>query len=169
MDPEWLPFGVLGRPHGVSGAITLRPFVPESGALGHLSLPFQVEVGLADCVSTYSVVGLRSIPAGGILSLAGVVSREQATRLTGGELRLARAALPPLGPGEFYVGDLLGCEAIDTAGRSRGRVRGIYWNGAQDVMVVGGEDGTDALVPVVPAFIRRLDRAASRVLVDFHE
>jgi ribosomal 30S subunit maturation factor RimM len=58
---------------------------------------------------------------------------------------------------------------FDLAGRSRGVVRTTLWNGAHDVMTVAVEGEEDWLLPVVPEFIREVDVAAGRVVVDPHE
>jgi 16S rRNA processing protein RimM len=169
MDPEWLPFGVLGRPHGVRGAIALRPFAPEGEGLDRVVPPLRALVVGSGGIAAVCVTGVQRIPGAAVLRIEGISSREAAASLTGMELRLARAELPALGPGEFYVEDLLGCEVVDTLGRHRGRVRGLYWNGAQAVLTIAGEDGEEALVPAVPAFIQAADPATSRVVIDFHD
>jgi len=85
------------------------------------------------------------------------------------EVVAARTTLPPLGAGEFYVEDLVGCLAEDREGRSFGVVRGVFWNGGHDVMVIADGDADERLLPAVPEFIVAIDRLAKRVVVDPHE
>src|SRR5260221_235373 len=41
-DPSLLPFGRLGRPHGLKGDLALRPFNPDASELARLKLPVTV-------------------------------------------------------------------------------------------------------------------------------
>ena len=104
-----------------------------------------------------------------MLRFAGVSTREQAASLTGRELWLPRAMLPPLGAGEFYVEDLLGCQVEDSEGRVLGSVRSVYWNGAHDVMVISDGERGERLIPAVPEFIVAVDAVAKRAVVNLHE
>ncbi len=170
MDAGWLPFGVLGRAHGVRGDLLLHSHAPESRTIRRLSLPLTVLTrgGLGE--RSLAMVSARPVPDGALVRFDGVATREQASELTGQDLYLPRQALPPLRPGEFYVEDLLGCAVTDTLGCSRGVVSALFWNGAHEVMVVRADgQEEDLLVPVVPDFIRELDRSAARVVVDFHD
>lgn len=170
MDAGWLPFGVLGRAHGVRGDLRLHPHAPETGTIAKLALPLEVLVGRGLRERPLTLSSLRLVPDGALVRFVGVATREQAAELTGDDLRLPRQVLPKLGPGEFYVEDLLGCAVTDTLGCDRGVVAGFFWNGAHEVMVVRLEGrAEDLLVPIVAEFIRELDRSAARVVVDFHE
>jgi ribosomal 30S subunit maturation factor RimM len=48
-------------------------------------------------------------------------------------------------------------------------VRATFWNGAQDVLSVADEAGAELLVPAVSDFLREVDLAARRLVVDTHE
>ena len=70
---------------------------------------------------------------------------------------------------EFYVEDLVGCEAFGSDGQRIGQVTGTFWNGAQDVMTIAGDDGNEHLLPVVSQYLLQFERAARRLIVDLHE
>ena len=167
-EQQSLPFGRLGRPHGVRGEIALRPFNADGEGLAGQALPAPVQLVRAQERRQMTLVAAR--PANDVLlvRLEGVDTREQAAALTNFELWLPRAALPALDADEFYVEDLLGCTVVDVEGRVRGTVRASFWNGAQDVLTLDGPDG-ELFVPAVPEFIRAVDLDARRVVVDMHE
>jgi 16S rRNA processing protein RimM len=48
-------------------------------------------------------------------------------------------------------------------------VRGSFWNGAQDVIRVVHDDGSELLLPAVPEYIRDVDLDEARIVVDPHE
>ena len=134
-----------------------------------VALPLAVTVGEPGPRTPATVTAVRRIVDGFLLRLEGVSTRKGAASLTGRELWLPRTTLPPLGAGEFYVEDLVGCLVEDSEGRSLGVVRGVFWNGGHDVMVIGGGDEAERLLPAVPEYIVAIDRSTKRVVVDPHE
>jgi 16S rRNA processing protein RimM len=116
-----------------------------------------------------TITAVRRTADGFLLRLDGVSTREQAALLTGRELGLPKTTLPPLGAGEFYVDDLLGCRVEDGEGRVLGVVRSVFWNGAHDVMVIGDGERGERLLPAVPEFIVAVDPLGKRAVVNLHE
>ncbi len=165
---ETLPFGRLGRPHGVRGEIALRPFNADGEGLGEQALPAPVELVRAQERREMTLIAVRPANEVLLVRLEGVETREQAAALTNFEVWLPRSALPPLASDEFYVEDLVGCEVVDVAGKVRGTIKSTFWNGAQDVLTLEGPEG-ELLVPAVPEFIHSVDLEARRVIVDMHD
>jgi 16S rRNA processing protein RimM len=167
-DAGTLPFGRLGRPHGVRGELSLRPFNAEGAGLCEVELPLRIEVVTERERKEMTLLAVRPAAEVLLIRMEGVETREQAAALTNAEVWLPRDRLPPLEEDEFYIEDLVGCTVIDEQGRERGQVVATFWNGAQDVLTVEGPDG-ELLVPAVPEFIREVDLDARRVVVDTHE
>jgi 16S rRNA processing protein RimM len=128
-----------------------------------------VTLGEAGSEAPATITAVRRVGEVFLIRLEGISSREGAAHLTGRELRLPRAVLPPLGADEFYVEDLIGCSAESDEGCLLGIVRGTFWNGAHDVMVITDEKQGERLLPVVPEVIVTIDHAKKRVVVRFHE
>ena len=74
-------------------------------------------------------------------------------------------ALPPLAEDEFYLHDLVGLSVEDEEGVARGTIAEVMDLPMHRVLVVRSQDGTDTLVPDVPAFVVSLDVAAGRLVV----
>jgi 16S rRNA processing protein RimM len=165
---DTLPFGRLGRPHGVRGEIALRPFNVDGEASLEDAVPIAAELVRAEDRRSVTLVAARPAHEVWLVRLDGIDTREQAAALTNAEVWLPRTAFPPLAPEEFYVEDLIGCSVVDATGRPRGTVRSTFWNGAQDVLTVDGPDG-ELLIPAVAAFIRSVDLGARQLVVDTHE
>jgi 16S rRNA processing protein RimM len=172
----WLRFGVLRRPHGTKGEIFLAPYNRQARTLAEWPCPVAVRLtsGSADDASAseaidVDLVAVRPVHEGYLVRLAGRDSRESLAALVGWQVHLPRQAFAPLREGEFYVDDTVGCEVFQASGTCLGRVKGVFWNGAQDVMAVVAEDGTERLLPVVPALIRSFDVSLRRVIVDYDE
>jgi 16S rRNA processing protein RimM len=111
------------------------------------------------------VVACRRVNDGFLIRLEGIQDREAAAALTLSEVRAARAALPPLADGEFYVEDVPGCAVEDEAGRPLGTVQGTFWNGAHDVVTVVAPDGVERLIPLVAAHVLSVDVAGRKMRV----
>ncbi|HVZ71513.1 MAG TPA: ribosome maturation factor RimM [Polyangia bacterium] len=160
-DADTVLLGVVGKPHGVHGELWLRPHNAHGRSFDGLRAIVLDKAGVRE---TRQIVSLRWSPDGALVRLAGVDSREAAAALTLAEVRAPRASLPPLAPGEFYVSDVIGCAVSDEAGRVLGVVAGTFWNGAQDVMIVGeGED--EQLIPLIAEFVVAVDAPARKVVV----
>lgn len=165
-DPDALLIGVIGRPHGLQGETSLRPYGGTSDLGGIAALMLEQRGHRVP----WRVRSLRRTRDGWLVRLDGIESREAAEALTNAPVWVSRQALPPLGPGEFYVEDVVGCRVETEEGQALGMVEGVFWNGAQDVMTVGAGPGASAetepvLIPVVPAFVRMVDPAEGRVVV----
>src|SRR5262245_33662242 len=109
-DPDTLSVGVLGRPHGIRGDVYFRPHNPQSRAFDDVTELVLVREGES---RLYDVTFMRLVADAYIAHFDGVDDREGAAALTNAEVRIARAALPPLEPGEYYVEDVVGC-AVET-------------------------------------------------------
>jgi 16S rRNA processing protein RimM len=165
-DPETLSVGVLGRPHGVRGDLYFRPHNPGSRAFDDIG---EIQVVRDGRGARYQVASMRPVADGYIARLAGVDDRDAAAALTLAEVRVSRALLPPLAPGEYFIEDVVGCTVQGEDGRSLGVVRGTLWNGAHDVAIVDGTDGRERLIPLVPDFVLNVDAPARKMQVSWDD
>ena len=163
-DPETVVLGVVGKPHGVHGELWLRPHNVHGHPFEGLRELILVKDGVT---TTRAIVSLRAAEGGALVRLAGVDTREAAAALGLAEVRARRAALPPLGAGEFYVGDVVGCDVLDESGRALGVVESTFWNGAQDVMVVVAPGGAEELIPLLPQFVVTVDTPGRKIVVSW--
>lgn len=99
-----------------------------------------------------------------LVKLEGVDDRESAQGLRGALLQVAKDAVHPLPPGEYYVFDIVGLSVYDETGRHLGVVRDVLETRANDVYVVARTDGQgDLLLPAVKDVIRRIDIEQQRI------
>ena len=82
-----------------------------------------------------------------IARIDGYVDRDQAAALIGTEIAVPRTALPEVGKGQYYWSDLEGLRVVHCDGTELGRVAYLLETGANDVMVVEGEQ--ERLIPFV--------------------
>jgi 16S rRNA processing protein RimM len=149
--------------------VVFRCFNPAGARLEDLELPLPVELRRASEIRAAVVRGARPFKNGSLVRLDGIATRDAATAVTGYHLCVPRTALPPLAEDECYTEDLIGCAVFDLAGKARGRVASVFWNGSHDVLVVLDERGDELLVPVVGDFLASIDLSQSLIVVDPHE
>jgi 16S rRNA processing protein RimM len=95
-----------------------------------------------------------------LVAFEGVDDANAAQALVGATLVVDRAAVR-LARGEYFDDDLVGCALVDADGAVLGTVRAVEHYPAQDVLLVGR-----AIVPLVRAFVKRIDVAGKRIVVE---
>jgi 16S rRNA processing protein RimM len=76
--------------------------------------------------------------------------------------------LPVAEEGEYYWVDLIGAEVVDAAGGPLGTVRALLETGANDVLVVAGEQ--ERLIPfALGSVVLEVDVPGRRVRVDWED
>ena len=156
--------GVIGRPHGVRGLVHVTSYTADPDdltAYGVLSDAKGREFALS--WRAEGVAEVSEIVAGRAVNVA---DREAAARLTNTRLYIARDKLPPAGEDEFYLADLIGVAAVDTAGAPLGRVAVVHDYGAGTSLEIVREGGDSLLVPFTRAAVPEVDLAAGRLVVN---
>jgi 16S rRNA processing protein RimM len=82
-----------------------------------------------------------------IARIDGYVDRDQAAELIGMDIAIPRDEMPETESGEYYWSDLEGLKVVHRDGTELGRVDHLIETGANDVMVVKGEQ--ERLIPFV--------------------
>jgi 16S rRNA processing protein RimM len=157
-----VPVARLVGVFGIRGELKCKPTPAGDGALEagrEFALSADAEAKRVRCVA------VRTHQARLLVRLDGVTTPEAAQAYVGRELFAERATLT-LGPDEYLDADLTGLRLIDPNGVALGTVVGVEHYSTQDCLVVGPQR---ALVPMVRAFIRRIDIAAGTIDVDLPE
>ena len=101
-----------------------------------------------------------------VAKLRGVDDRDAASALIGAEIGVPRSALPPCEAGEYYWTDLEGLVVQNLEGVRLGIVDHLLATGANDVLVLRGDE--ERLIPFVsPDVVRRVDLDAGTIVVDW--
>lgn len=100
-----------------------------------------------------------------LLRLRGYETLDAVERFRGATLLLNPEQLPPLDTDEFYWHQLEGALVVDAHRGELGRLSSMFSTAAHDTWVVKGCAG-EVMIPVVDAFIVRVDLDNKRVDVD---
>ena len=151
----------IGAAHGVRGAVKLWTFTED---------PFAVKaygpLTTRDGARQFEVTSAREAKGHLVATLKGVATREEAERLNGVELYVAREKLPDTDADEYYHADLIGLAAVNAANEPLGKVIAIHNFGAGDIIEIAPPGGTTMLLPFTNAVVPTVDIAGGRVLIE---
>jgi 16S rRNA processing protein RimM len=159
-----IELGMVGAPFGVRGWVKIRSFTEPAEALLEQG---RLELRVAGEWRTYAIEAAGRSGGQLTVKLEGVADRDAAESIRGAFIGIERQRLPPTAPREYYRADLVGCEVVNGAGLMLGTVEYFIETPAHALMVVRGD--REHWVPAVPHYLRRVDLAARRVVVDWDE
>jgi 16S rRNA processing protein RimM len=151
----------IGAAHGVRGAVKLWTFTEDPLAVKRYG-----PLATKDGARAFEVATAREAKGHLVATLKGVATREDAERLNGIELYIARDKLPATDADEYYHADLIGLAAVSSAGEPIGRVIAIHNFGAGDIIEIAPPHGTTMLLPFTNAVVPTVDLANDRVVVE---
>ena len=127
------------------------------------------EVWLADGRTPPRRIGVQrcwlSTSRGGqaIFHFEGVDTIEAAEKFRGVEVQVPFDQRTKLGAGQYYVGDLIGCEVWESgAAAAMGAVADVEFPGGTPLLSVNTSEG-EVLVPLAAEFCIRIDTQAKRI------
>jgi 16S rRNA processing protein RimM len=151
----------IGAVHGVRGAIKLWTFTEDPLAVVRYG-----PLATRDGTRQFEVTHAREAKGHLVATLKGIATREDAERLNGLELYIARERLPATGEDEYYHADLIGLAAVDAANKPLGRVVAIHNFGAGDIIEIAPPHGTTLLLPFSNAVVPSVDLEGGRVVIE---
>lgn len=159
--PMWIEVGRVIGAYGVKGWLRVASYTAEPEAvLRYRPWRFRRATGV---VETPTLLEARGHGKGFVVHLAGCDDRDCAEAWAGSAIEVPSAALPALGVGEYYWGQLVGLTVETVEGVPLGVVARLMETGANDVLVVQGE--RERLVPYIADVVRRVELDQGRLVV----
>ena len=143
------------------GAVKLWTFTEDPLAVKHYG-PLTTKDGARQ----FEVATAREANGHLVATLKGVATREEAERLNGIELYIARDKLPATDDDEYYHADLIGLAAVTTSDQPLGRVLAIHDFGAGTIIEIAPPQGPTMLLPFTNAVVPTVDLAGGRVVIE---
>ena len=151
----------IGAPHGVHGAVKLWTFTEDPFAIKRYG-----PLSTGDGTRQFEIATAREAKGHLVATLKGVTTRDEAERLNGLELYVAREKLPATEDDEYYHADLIGLAAVATGGEPLGKVIAIHNFGAGDIIEIAPPSGATMLLPFTNAVVPTVDVANGRVVIE---
>ena len=159
--PAQICIARIGAPHGVRGAVKLWTFTEDP-----LAVQAYGPLVTKDGARSFEVATAREAKDHLVATLKGIATREDAERLNGIELFIAREKLPETDEDEYYHADLIGLAAVNAANEPLGRVTAIHNFGAGDIIEIAPPHGATMLLPFTNAVVPTVDLAGGRVVIE---
>src|SRR6201985_1930973 len=151
----------IGAAHGVRGAVKLWTFTEDPFAVTRYG-----PLATKDGARAFEIAHAREGKGHLVATLKGVTSRNEAERLNGLELYVAREKLPATDDDEYYHADLIGLAAVTAAEEPLGKVIAIHNFGAGDIIEIAPPKGATMLLPFTNAVVPIIDIAGGRVVIE---
>jgi 16S rRNA processing protein RimM len=151
----------IGAAHGVRGAVKLWTFTEDPLAVQRYG-PLQTKDGARQ----FEVTHVRQAKDHLVASFKGIATRNDAEKLNGIELYVARDKLPTTDKDEYYHADLIGLSAVTQANEPLGLVIAIHNFGAGDIIEIAPPHGATMLLPFTNAVVPTVDLAGGRVVIE---
>ncbi len=150
-DARFVLLGEVTRPHGIRGAIRVRPCTESPENFCRYRRLYLSPAG-TETKTAWDSLDTRVSGRAIILRLKGCASREEAEALAGSWIWLDIADLPPAGPDKWYLHTLEGKKARTEEGQYLGLISAILSTAGQDILVIG-QGKEEYLVPAVRDFL----------------
>jgi 16S rRNA processing protein RimM len=151
----------IGAAHGVRGQVKLWTFTEDPLSVKHYG-----PLSNKDGTRQFEITQVREAKDHLVATLKGIATRNDAERLNGVELYIAREKLPATEDDEYYHADLIGLAAITTADEPLGRVIAIHNFGAGDIIEIAPPQGPTLLLPFTNEVVPTVDLAGGRVMIE---
>jgi 16S rRNA processing protein RimM len=162
--PSQICVARIGAAHGVRGAVKLWTFTEDPLAVTRYG-PLATKDGLRQL----ELAQAREAKGHLVVTFKGVTTRNEAERLNGLELYVARNKLPATDEDEYYHADLIGLAAITTMGEPLGKVIAIHNFGAGDIIEIAPPAGTTIMLPFSNAVVPTVDITGGLVTIALPE
>lgn len=150
----------VGAPHGVKGEVRVKSFTSNPLALAEYNPLF------AGDGRRFEITSARPSKTVLVVRFKGINSREAAETLNGVELFADRSGLPELdGEDEFYAGDLVGLQVVETGGKVFGKVRAVHDFGAGDIVEIDLVSGGQEMFAFTRAIFPHVDLDAGTITI----
>jgi len=151
----------IGAAHGVRGAVKLWTFTEDPLAVKRYG-----PLATKDGARQFELTSAREAKGHLVATLTGVATREDAERLNGIELYVARDKLPATNENEYYHADLIGLAAVTPADEPLVHIVVIHNFGAGDIIEIAPPHGPTMLLPFTNAVVPSVDLAGGRVVIE---
>lgn len=180
LPDDLVEVGYVGAAYGIRGWIKVQPHADDASGLLHArrwwllqAPPTGVVTAVPAQAGAVSIKIAQSREHSGtvVAQAAGVSDRNVAEALKGRRVWIRRVDFPAPDENEFYWVDLIGCAVVNEQGEALGEVSGLIDNGAHQILQLAylQQDGKmgERLIPFVDAFLRTVDIAGKRIVVDW--
>jgi len=166
-EDNWVAVGTIGKPHGLGGLLTIRPFTRPAEEFMEAPLTRVFTRRQGRMVGELTFVTLTMHSGTPLARFEGVSDRNAAEALVGLEMVIPEGERWELEEGSYYADDLVGLRLVAEDGKEFGEVLEVREGPAHDYLVFAHprKAKAEALLPLVDAFVLKIDEDGARIVV----
>ncbi len=149
-----LQVGVIATTHGVRGEVKVFPTTDDVSRFQTLK---QVILDTGKEKIELEISGVKFFKNMVILKLKGIDDINEVEQYRKKSLYVTRENAVELAENEYFIADLIGLAVTSDEGEDLGEVKDVLQTGANDVYVIGREDGADILLPAIRDCVKQVD------------
>ena len=158
---DYLMIGVVLKPQGVRGECKIKPYAADLDRFSSWKELYLENGGVYSPVSC-DVIRVHD---GFVYAVVGDCrNADDVEKFRGRELYIDRAHAAVPENGAFFIADLIGCEAVNEAGKTIGVLTEVLQNGPVDTWVFKTPEGT-MMAPALLAVFPMVDAENARISV----
>lgn len=162
---QWVVLGRVSGVYGVKGWVKVFSHTEPPGNILEYSPWYLQQDGEWQAVE---VLQGKVHGKGVIVQLDNCPDRDVAASLVGTDIAIERSRMPALADNEYYWTDLIGLQVMNETGQLLGVVDHLLATGANDVLVVLGQEKQEYLIPYVQGeVVQEIDLAKGVILVNW--
>ena len=170
LPDDLVEVGYVGGAYGIRGWVKVQPHGEADALLNARAWWLKPAAGALAASADWRVfpVGSSREHSGTVVAGSPAVpDRNVAEALRGCAVWVSRADFPEPDDDEFYWVDLIGATVVNEQQETLGTVRGLIDNGAHQILRIVGEGEVERLVPFVEVYVKSVDVAGKRIVVDW--
>lgn len=163
-EDEFVVVGLIGRTRGIHGEIYVIPDTDFPDRFVGLSEIYINNRGSWEKIKLESSSMISGRP---VVRFKNITTPEDAARYTNRRLAVLESEMVVLPEGSHYIYDLIGCSVVEeNTDKLLGTIENVEKYPANDVYVIKMPDGKKVLFPAIKHFVKRIDIAERRIIVD---
>ncbi|MGI6049725.1 MAG: ribosome maturation factor RimM [Acetivibrionales bacterium] len=153
MVNEYLIVGTVINTHGVKGELKVNPITSDVSRFDYLTY---VSIKRGSEFKEYRVLSRRYHKGFVLLLLKGIETMDEAEKLKGMDLYVARKHAIELEEDEFFMADIIGLEVYEGEKRL-GILTDILETGSNDVYIITDDNKKELLIPALKSVVKVID------------
>lgn len=158
---EFLRVGIIANSHGLKGEVKVIPTTEDVQRFYDLE---KVYIEKNNAKTEVHIESVKMLNKFIVLKFKEFNNIDDILRFKSADLMINREDAIELEDGEYFVGDLIGCEIYDDE-KVYGKIKDVIFTGANDVYVVD-YDGKDLLIPVTYECVLDIDICNKKIKVN---
>ncbi len=168
MASSRIALGIIRKPHGVHGEVSVEPWtdtVNRFDALRRVILVSPDEQSTREM----TIEAAREHSGRVLVKFAGIGAPEELRDLKGWTIEIPESEARPLEKGEYFLHDLVGLRLIDAGGGDHGVVADAYEGGGGVLLTVKPSSGKAYELPFAAEICTNIDLAKKTITVALPE